>query len=175
MTAQEFLKPMKMLGIAYNKEITKDQVEVWYGFFKDIPLNDFRKACARVIETDEFMPSIARMRKEHALITTPQLQGDANGAWESVLLAIRKYGYYNAEEGMKSLDTVTQRAVKLLGGFQRVCTSEDGDWLRKNFTQIYEELAQNTEKMMRLSEPVMTMAELEAKAKEKTQQLLLEE
>lgn len=175
MTAQEFLKPMKMLGIAYNKEITKDQVEVWYGFFRDTPLNDFRKACARVIETDEFMPSIARMRKELALITTPQLQGDANGAWESVLVAIRKHGYYNADEGMKSLDPVTQRAVKLLGGFQRVCTSEDGDWLRKNFVQLYEELSQNTEKVMRLSEPVMTMEELEAKAMSKVaEQKLLE-
>lgn len=175
MTAQEFIKPMKMLGIAYSKEISQEQIEVWYGFFKDAPLNEFRKACARVIETDEFMPSIARMKKELAIMSMPQLQGDANGAWESVLMAIRKHGYYNADEGMKSLDPVTQRAVKLLGGFQRVCTSEDGDWLRKNFTQIYEELAQNTEKIMRLSEPVMTMAELEAKAKEKTQQLLLEE
>ena len=170
---------MKMLGVAYGKEITKDQVEVWYGFFKEVSLSTFRKACARVIETDEFMPSIARMRKELVLVQTPQLQGDANGAWETVLLAIKKYGYYNADEAMKSLDPMTQRTVLLLGGFQRVCTSEDGDWLRKNFVQIYDEISQNTEKVLRLSEPVMTMEELEKKAKTamavKTMQKMLAE
>lgn len=165
MTAQEFIKPMKMLGVAYNKEITKDQVELWYGFFKEVALTDFRKACARVIETDEYMPSIARMRKEVAVVRTPQLQGDANGAWETVLLAIKKYGFYNADEAMQSLDMATQRVVRLMGGFQRICMSEDGDWLRKNFVQLYNEVASNTEKLMRLSEPTMSLAELEAKAR----------
>ena len=165
MTAQEFIKPMKMLGVAYNKEISKDQVELWYGFFKEVPLGEFKKAVARVISTEEFMPSIARMRKEVAVVHTPQLQGDANGAWETVLKAIKDYGYYNAADGMNSLDPVTQRVVRLMGGFQRVCTSEDGDWLRKNFIQLYGEIGQNTEKVLQLSEPTLTPEELEAKAR----------
>jgi hypothetical protein len=55
-----------------------------------------------------------------------------------VLYAIRKWGWCNAEDAMKSLPPVAQLTVNHLGGFKRVCEAEDLEWMRKDFMKVYE-------------------------------------
>lgn len=138
MTEQEFLKIMTFMSVAYSKEVDAGQTSVWYTFFRDDDYDQVRMAVKQLCVTSKFFPSIAEIKAAMAENSTQQLTSDQ--AWEEVQKAITRYGYYQAEEAMKSLPETTQYAVMQLGGFQRVCSSESGDWLRKDFSKIYDDL-----------------------------------
>lgn len=170
MTAEEFLKAMKILVLAYDKEMPQEQLNAWYPFFAKDDYTVFKKSVTRIISTNKFFPSIAELKEEIARVANPPLQGNADDAWESVLLAVRKYGYYNPKEAMESLNPMTQRTVRLLGGFQRICVSEDGDWLRKNFKALYEEASGHAQRVAQITNGALTNEELATKA-----QMLIED
>lgn len=174
MTKEEFVKGMTFLGIAYNKEFTSEQVSVWYEFFKETNYDVFRQAIKRLIPKKQFIPSIAEINQEIALLKNPVLQLKADEEWEKVRNAIRKYGYYNGDKAMKSLNPTTAAIVRMLGGWERICTSTDGDWLRKNFMELFNTKVDNYEEVALLNEPQMTLAELTRMAtlKEGTTMLL---
>lgn len=138
MTREEFLKGLTVLITIYSKDMTQEQTAMWYQFFENDSFDAFRNAIKEIIVTNKFFPSIAEIKAAMAENSTQQLTSDQ--AWEEVQKAITRYGYYQAEEAMKSLPETTQYAVMQLGGFQRVCSSESGDWLRKDFSKIYDDL-----------------------------------
>lgn len=160
MTKEEFVKGMTFLGIAYNKEFTAEQVSVWYEFFKETNYDVFRQAIKRLIPKKQFIPSIAEINQEIALLNNPVLQLKADEEWEKVRTAIRKYGYYRGNEAMKILNPTTASTIRLLGGWERVCQSTDGDWLRKNFMELFNTRVENYEEVALLNEPQMTLTEL---------------
>lgn len=164
MTPQEFAKNMTIMGIAYNKEFTQEQVEIWYKFFKDTDDRDFRKAVSRLIETSKFIPSIAEIKQEIAQLNTPALQLNAESEWMKVQKLIGKYGFYNAEAAVKEMDPFTARVVNHMGGFKNLCLSEEGEWQRKNFIKLFEDMAETTTRVAIYSEPQMTIAEIQEKA-----------
>lgn len=164
MTPQEFTKSMTVLGLAYNKEFTQEQVEVWYRFFKDTDDKDFRKALSRIIETSKFIPSIAEIKQEIAALKTPVLQLSPEEEWTKVERMIGKYGYYNAEEAEKEMDPFTARVVKRMGGFRSICQSTEGEWQRKNFVKLFNEMSDTATKVTIYSEPQMTIAEIKEHA-----------
>ena len=65
---------------------------------------------------------------------------DWGEAWESVLMAIRKFGYMQEEEALESMDDVTRKCVKRIG-FNNICMSENITADRANFRMIYEQEA----------------------------------
>lgn len=138
MQREEFLKALTYLGLVYSKEFTQEQVSVWYGFFKNDSYDDFRDAIKRISVKSKFMPSIAELKGEMAEQSTAQL--DADEAWTGVVKAIGRYGYYRSEEAMKSLPDLTRNAIQCMGGFQRLCASEDNEWLRKDFAKVYDDM-----------------------------------
>lgn len=138
MNKEEFLKGITYLGLAYSKEITQEQLSVWYSFFRDDDFNSFRDAIKRICVKNKFFPSIADLKSEMAETAIADLPADE--AWNHVLKAVSKYGYYQAEEAVKSLPDLTRSAVSYLGGFQKICQSDSGEWLRKDFVKIYEDL-----------------------------------
>ena len=148
MTAQDFAKAMAFLGQAYNKEFDKNQLNVWYMFFRDESKEDFKAAIMRIIAKSKFLPSIAEIREEIKLIQTPFLQLSADDEWHEVQKAIGKYGYYNAEEAEKSFDPITAKAVRNMGGFRKICMSEDNDWTRKNFLRLWEDIKDKQESVL---------------------------
>lgn len=64
MNKTDFTMAMTFLGTAYNKEITQEQLSVWYEFFKDTSIEDFKDAIGRVIDKEKFMPTIAVIKSE---------------------------------------------------------------------------------------------------------------
>jgi hypothetical protein len=160
MNKEQFIKGLKYLGIAYNKEFTEEQATVWYDFFKDESYDNFRNAVKRIIPKKQFMPSIAELKQEITLFKNPTLQLKADEEWENVRIAIKKYGYYRGNEAMQSLNPTTARVVRMMGGWENLCMSKDGDWLRKNFIESFNTKVENYEEAALLSEPQMTLAEL---------------
>ena len=138
MTREEFLAGLKVLTMAYSKDMTQDQTAMWYSFFSDDDFNVFRKAVKKVCVTSRFFPSIADIKTAMAETDLNRISSDQ--AWDSVQYAISRYGYYRPAEAMESLTTETKAAVRSLGGFQRLCQQENTEWLRKDFCKIYDDM-----------------------------------
>lgn len=173
MTPQEFAKAMTFLGLAYDKEFSKDQLNVWYTFFSNDTDANFRKAVTRLVSKSKFLPSIAEIKSEIAGITNPELLLDPNREWANVEGAIHRYGFYNSEEAVASLDPFTAQVVKNMGGFRKICMSEDGDWTRKNFLRVWEEMKDGNKSALVLNENVMTLPELQRMAELKAEEMKL--
>lgn len=165
MTAEEFSKALTFLGVAYNKEFTNEQAKIWYEFFKTTSEETFKKAIKRLIATNKFLPSIAEINQEIALIDNPHLGLDPLEEWEKVLKLIRKHGFYKPNEAFKEMNLLTKNVVEQLG-WGNLCMSENIVWLKKEFVEIFKNKQQGIENLEMLSEPVMTMAELAEKARE---------
>ena len=143
MNKEQFLKAMTYLTTAYDKEFTKEQLGVWYDFFINESYDNFKKAIKNIILKNQFMPSIAELKEELNYINNPQLKLSADNEWLKVINAIKNYGIYKYDEAIKEMTPLTRKVIKQLGGWQTICQSTDGDWLRKNFINIYDNLVSN--------------------------------
>lgn len=167
MSREEFLKAMAFMGAAYGKKIPQEQVEVWFSFFHDDDGGIFRQAVSRSIAKSKFMPSIAEIRSEIALVKYPVLSLNPAEEWDKVQNAIRNYGYYNAKEALDSLDPFTGKIVRMMGGISAICQSDSGEWLRKEFLRLFKELYDTQSTRLALSESQLTRAEIESITEQK--------
>ena len=138
MTREEFLKGILFLTTADSKELSQEQVGIWYSFFERDNFESFRTAIKKVCVTSRFFPSIADIKTAMAETDLNRISSDQ--AWDSVQYAISRYGYYRPAEAMESLTPETKAAVRSLGGFQRLCQQENTEWLRKDFCKIYDDM-----------------------------------
>ena len=140
MNKEQFVKAMTYLAIAYDKEFNQEQLNVWYEFFKNDDFNILKQAIKSIILKSKYLPSIAELKEEINYIYNPQLKISADNEWLKIKDAIREYGIYNGEDALNNMSVLTKKAIKTLGGWDTICLSEDGDWLRKNFISIYNSL-----------------------------------
>lgn len=140
MTKEDFIKGIKMLTLAYNRDFTEEQVEVWYQMLGHYTAEQFSLAIQDLIKTEEYLPSIARITKEIAKQQTTFIP-DAEDEWQEVLKAIRKYGYYRKEQAMESLEPYTRKITQYIG-FERICMAspDEQKWNKKNFIEEYNTL-----------------------------------
>ena len=64
MKKEEFKQGFAYLNVAYNKDFTKEQLDVWYDFFKEDDFENFRNAVKSIILKNKYMPSIAELKTE---------------------------------------------------------------------------------------------------------------
>lgn len=171
MNKEQFTKGITFLTIAYNKEFTEEQVSVWYEFFKDTDYDTFRQAVKRIIPQKQFMPSIAELKQEIAHISNPILQLNADEEWDCVIQAVRRYGMYREDEALNSLKPYTRHITRQVG-FIRICMSENIQWERKEFIDLFNMNKERDEVALMLSEPQLTLTELTRMAKIKEQEVL---
>lgn len=172
MNKEQFVKGITFLTIAYNKEFTKEQIGVWYEFFKDTDYDTFRKAVKRIIPQKQFMPSIAELKQEIALISNPILQLNADQEWGEVLNAVRKYGRNREGEALNSLKPYTKYITKQVG-FIRICNSENIQWERKEFFDLFNMNKERDMDTLMLGEPQLTLSEIKRLAELKQEERLL--
>ena len=162
MTKEEFAKGMTFLSVAYQKPLTADQVAVWYSFFENDSLIEFKKAVQKLAVSTKFFPSIAELKEAIAEDAVGMLSADQ--AWDKVLYAVRKYGWCNAKAAMESLPPAAQLTVNHLGGFQRICEAEDLEWTRKDFMKAYD-VNKHREQMDYTTGTLITLADVVEKKK----------
>lgn len=140
MTKEDFIKCIKMLSIAYNKDFTEEQVEVWYSMLGEYTIEEFSKAIQDLIKTEEYLPSIAHITKAIAKQQTSNFPS-AEDEWQEVINSIHQFGYYRQEQALKSLKPYTAKIVNYIG-FERICmaTPEEQTWNKKNFITEYNTL-----------------------------------
>ncbi len=154
MNKQEFTKAMTFLGTAYGKEIDSSQVAVWYEMFSENNLEEFKTAIKNLIKTKQFMPSIADIKQEIARMTTPALQLNVDEEWEKVRNALRSYGSYNEEKAMNSLNDYTRGIVRMIG-YQRLCQSENIEWERRTFKELFTDRQDYTQELSLKQTPMI--------------------
>ncbi len=57
MTILEFISGMKKLSSFYFKELTNDQISLWYEMFQDISVDVFNQAIKEISRENKFMPN----------------------------------------------------------------------------------------------------------------------
>lgn len=152
MTRQEFDIIRATIKGAYpNFNIMNDKysLQIWYKMLADLDYKMCETALMELFATHVYPPQIAEIRQKCAEYMNPQIE-DSGSAWEEVQRAVRKYGYYRAEEAMQSLSPVIRKAINRIGGFTAICASDNPSMSRAHFYKMYEAIAERekTESML---------------------------
>ena len=126
----------------YPKEenLLKDEhaIKLWYEALKDLSYTTVYIALNKWVSTERWSPTIADLRRLSFEVQNPGIP-TWDEAWENVLHALSRYGYYNATEGLDSLDEMTRTVVRRIG-WTTLCTSEQIGIERAAFRDIYNSL-----------------------------------
>lgn len=149
MTLDEFTKLFEILIAAYPGHKFKDEDDmgrtliVWYTMLNDLPYKILEAAIKKHIlqSGNPFFPSINEIRTKALEILSPE-DTTAAEAWGEVLVAVRNYGVYNMEEGLKSLKPLTRKVAEAVG-FRLICmaTEDEIGVVRGQFLKMYEQMA----------------------------------
>jgi hypothetical protein len=115
-------------------------MELWFSQLRDIPAEIAEKALNEWVRTQKWSPSISDIRAAAA----DQVSGELlswSDAWQQVLTAVRRFGFYRQKEALASLDDLTLKTVQRIG-FTAICNTDNPAVERANFRMIYEQLAQ---------------------------------
>lgn len=143
MTREEFVNLTMILKTAYPRDemfLDKTTLDVWYEMLKDLPYQQTKLAVTKWIATQKWSPSIAEIRSATFDVSTENRK-DWSDAWQDVVYAIRRWGTWDYEKAMQSLDDLTKSVVKRIGGFTMLCEKSGLDADRANFRDIYNTLA----------------------------------
>ena len=160
MTFDEFkvlVKGMKAVYTSPNFLPDADSIKIWFQMLQDLEYRTANLAIQKYMLTNKFPPTIADIRELSTDVQFGSLPDWGEG-WEQVITAIRKYGWYRANEAMDTFDDLTRTCVERLG-FKNLCMSENVNADRANFRMIYEQLASRKQKESVL--PLGLMQEVE--------------
>lgn len=139
MESKEFLKAMKILSSAYNKDFDEDSLRVWYLKFKKYDYRLFAKVLDKIIETKNYMPSIAEVIKEIEMTKNPKLNLNANEEWEKVIELVRRGKLDFDTTDFNNLNDLTKTIVRAMS-IARLnnLTTDETQWARKEFIEMFE-------------------------------------
>lgn len=122
-----------------NGKVSERTSQVYEESLADLDFDVAKNACARLVSTANFMPTIAEIRRTCADITLgPQRSGEQ--AYDIVLQAVRQYGWPSPP---RFRDPHIQRAIGTWGSWADLCVSPSDDpGGRARFIALYEQLAQ---------------------------------
>lgn len=155
MTKGEFATWTMALKTYYPKENllpNQQAMELWYRELSDIPYEVAETVLRKWVATNKWSPSIAEIRESTATILNGE-QLTWGEAWERALNAVRRYGSYNKQEALDSLDPLTRRCVENIG-YMDLCMSENIMVERAHFQKIFEIYAQREQTAQKLPAPL---------------------
>lgn len=140
MTAEGFAKFATIIKATYSRETilnTPEAMAVWMELLEDIP-DDVAMAVLKAwCAENKWSPAISDIR-EGAVKIVHGTAPDWGSAWGTVLKAISKYGRYQEDEAMASLDELTRECVENIG-FKYICNAEETEigFYKKDFEKLY--------------------------------------
>lgn len=140
MKKEDFIKGMTLLSVAYNKYFEEDEISIWYQMLGDNTEEEFSRAIQKLIKTEDYLPSIAKISKTIAKQKSAAFP-DAEDEWQDVLRAVKEFGSWNKSEALDSLNPYTKKIVQYIG-FDRICMAspEEQVWNKKEFIGEYNSL-----------------------------------
>ena len=125
-------------------------IELWADAFKDTSEEDFTKAIKNIINTQDYFPTVAQIKKEIAskqINTIPPAEDE----WNEVLKVVHRYGTYRQQEALEQLKPYTAYITTHIG-YQNICMSEDNTWNRKEFIAEYEQLKDKEQELLQIGD-----------------------
>jgi hypothetical protein len=114
------------------------------------------------VNTEIHPPNLAQFKPTVAKLRNPEKFISPEKAWEDVSSAVRRFGSYNEVQAFSTFTEPIKRAVRAIGGWQKVCQTELGrewDFLRKNFMDSYKDF--NIEEKEQVLLPVSVLQRLQ--------------
>lgn len=115
---------------------SKLTISMWESALSDIPAHVVFSVAQKYMLQNVFPPTIAEIREMVIKTTNPDALTSPEEAWEKVILAVKKYGYYQQPEAFRNFSEPIARAVKAIG-WQNICKSENIGIERSNFMKMY--------------------------------------
>lgn len=143
MTKQEFMKIAAAINTYYPKDKpfpNNAAMQLWYEEFKDLPYEAVVIGLRRHVNVSKWCPTIAELKD--AIVTNVAGEKDWGEHWEIAVKAIQRYGRYQEEEALASMDPLTRQVVKRLG-YKDLCGSENQMQDRANFRMVFEQVVGN--------------------------------
>ena len=160
MDKKEFALFAAALKTYYPKEglLPNDKaMSLWFAQLQDIPYKVAEIALQKWVATNKWSPSIAEIRESCTNLVHGE-PPDWSAAWEQVLKAISRYGFYRQKEALESLDDLTAECVRRIG-FRDLCLTENIGYYRANFKTVYENLSNRQKLEHQLPEPLKNLIE----------------
>lgn len=158
MNKQEFSTWAMALKTYFPRENllpNQQAMELWFRELEDIPYQVAEAVLRKWVATNKWSPSIAEIRESAAnMVNGEQLTWGE--AWEKALNAVRRYGSYNKQAALESLDPLTRRCVENIG-YLDLCMSENIMVERAHFQKIFEIYAKREQTEQRLSAPLLSV------------------
>ena len=147
----------------FEQEAFEIKAKIWNRSLADYSYQDCALALEYWLNTEKFQPALVEFKKLVVSLDKRTNSLSAQRAWEIVDTAVRKFGSYNQDKAFETFTEPIKRAVRNIGGWQKICSTELGqswDFLRKNFISVYEELEQDQQEQLLL--PPQILKQLEA-------------
>jgi len=122
------------------------QVNLWQRSLADCEYRDVVNAFEIWLNTEKYPPTLAEFKPVVIRFKNPGAFISPERAWETVTIAVRKYGSYNSERAFETFSEPIKRTIRNIGGWQKICQTELGrewDFLRKNFVEAYNDFGQD--------------------------------
>lgn len=118
---------------------TQERVELYIAHLQDIPANDLMGAVNSLLATEEFFPSIAKIRK---LCVPSDEDLNATEAWEKVVPWIECSGRRHPDLG-----EAIERTVRAVGGWEGLGQGlvSERKWVEKRFKESYKDICDGAE------------------------------
>jgi hypothetical protein len=142
LTKNEFIKYVTgPLFIAFSdRKSTPEMISMYYNELMDIDFKTAELAVNELIETSEYFPTIAAIRKTCARIARPELSQTASEVSKLIQDAIRKFGHPRALEAceyIKQRNPLAYKVVKGIG-FINICKSSP-EFVYPRIDRLYRE------------------------------------
>jgi hypothetical protein len=133
--SQDTVRLVGILTAIFPNHLSADGVRAYASLLDDIPAVVLKVAMEQCAKDCKFFPSVAEIRDRATKISTVGPENAAE-AWEDVMIAIKRDGFYRQPEFENS---ITQRAVAAMD-WQALCSSENTIADRAHFMKIYDQL-----------------------------------
>ena len=139
MTKKEAAKIVAFLAAAYqNARVSVETSEVYENLLQDLDFETAKRACARLISTSKFLPTIAEIREAATDLKLGPMRTGGE-AWGEAMMAVRKY---DRSESPKWSEPIMAEAMRLWGSWVDFCNSPaDDPGGRARFIELYEQLS----------------------------------
>ena len=156
MDKREFATFAMALKTYYPREqILPNQqaMELWFREICDIPFEVAEMALRKWVATNKWSPSIADIRE----MTSGIVNGDPMAwgeSWEKALNAVRRFGSYNKQAALDSLDPLTRKCVENIG-YMELCMSENIMVERAHYQKIFEVYSKREKVNQQIAAPLL--------------------
>ena len=158
----------------FDVEAFEVQTKLWQRSLADFEYRDIVHAFEYWINTEKYPPSLAEFKPIILRFKNPNSIVSPERAWEVVDSAVRKFGSYNQEKAFATFSEPIKRAVRAVGGWNKICSTElgrDWDFLKRNFIEAFNDFGLEAREQELLPTPILHRLQ-EAMKLEKPQQQL---